>query len=273
MYVDSHAHIEGRQFAADRAEMLARARQAGLVGLLAIGNGDGPANVECAIPYAEQHDWIWASIGLHPHEARLASPEAFDKMARLARHPRVIAWGEIGLDYFYLHSPREVQQRVFVEQLQLASAAGKPIIIHCRPSDNTQDAWDDLLRLLDEHWAGSGQGGILHCFTGQPEHAQAALALGFVISFAGNITYPKAQNIRDTAGEVPADRFLIETDSPYLAPVPHRGKRNEPAYVVEVAAAIAELRGIAPSQVAAQAAQNFFRFFGLSQPALPPSAE
>jgi len=289
MYVDSHAHIEGRQFERDRAEMLARARRAGLVGLLAIGNGDGPANVECAIPYAEQHDWIWASIGLHPHEARLASPEAFDKMARLARHPRVIAWGEIGLDYFYLHSPREVQQRVFVEQLQLASAAGKPIIIHCRPSDNTQDAWDDLLRLLDEHWsatpttttaraagdpdAGNGLGGILHCFTGQPEHAQAALELGFMISFAGNITYPKTQNIRDTAREVPADRFLIETDSPYLAPVPHRGQRNEPAYVVEVAAAIAELRGIAPSQVAAQATQNFFRFFRLPQPSLPPSAE
>jgi len=273
MYVDSHAHIEGRQFAGDRPEMLARARQAGLVGLLAIGNGDGPANVECAIPYAEQHDWIWASIGLHPHEARLATPEAYDKMVRLARHPRVIAWGEIGLDYFYLHSPRDVQQRVFVEQLQLASAAGKPIIIHCRPSDNTHDAWDDLLRLLAEHWAANGPGGILHCFTGQPEHAQAALELGFMISLAGNITYPKAQNIRETAAEVPADRFLIETDSPYLAPVPHRGKRNEPAYVVEVAAAIAELRGIEPMQAATLATRNFFRFFRLPPPAIAPSAD
>jgi TatD DNase family protein len=286
MYVDSHAHIEGRQFASDRAEMLARARQAGLVALLAIGNGDGPDNVECAIPYAEQHDWIWASVGVHPHEARLASRDAYDKMARMARHPRVIAWGEIGLDYFYLHSPREVQQRVFVEQLQLASQARKPIIIHCRPSTDSQDAWDDLFRLLGAHWAvphlptsanvghlaattapaGGPPGGILHCFTGQPEHARAALELGFMISFAGNITYPKAQNIRDAAGEVPADRFLIETDSPYLAPIPHRGKRNEPAFVVEVAAKIAELRGIAPPQAAALASKNFFRFFGLPRP-------
>ncbi len=283
MYVDSHAHIEGRQFERDRAEMLARAHQAGIVALLAIGNGDGPANVECAIPYAEQHDWIWASVGVHPHEARLADRDAYDKMERLARHPRVIAWGEIGLDYFYQHSPREVQQRVFSEQLQLARAAGKPVIIHCRPSANSQDAWDDLFRLLAAHWPsgpttppdaktasvggpGGGPGGILHCFTGQPEHARAALELGFMISFAGNVTYPKARNIQQAACEVPADRFLIETDSPYLAPIPHRGQRNEPAFVVETAAKIAELRGLAPPQAAALATENFSRFFGL-----PPS--
>jgi TatD DNase family protein len=273
MYVDSHAHIEGRQFDRDRAEMLVRARQAGLVAMLAIGNGDGPANVECAIPYAEQHDWIWASIGVHPHEARLAGPEAFEKMTRLARHPRVIAWGEIGLDYFYEHSPREVQQQVLVDQLQLAAAAGKPIIIHCRPSNNSHDAWDDLSRLLEVHWSKAGLGGILHCFTGQPEDARAALDMGFLISFAGNITYPKAENIRQAACEVPAERFLIETDSPYLAPIPYRGQRNEPAYVVQVAAKIAELRGIAPAEAAALAAQNFFRFFKLPQPLPPASAE
>ena len=267
MYVDSHAHIEGRQFDRDRAEMLARARQAGLIAMLAIGNGDGPANVECAIPYAEQHDWIWASVGLHPHEARLGDRDAYEKMARLARHPRVIAWGEIGLDYFYDHSPRDVQQRVFVEQLQLAAAAKKPIIIHCRPSDKSENAWDDLLRLLRQHWTSTGLGGILHCFTGQPEHARAALDIGFMISFAGNITYPKAQNIRDAAARVPPNRFFIETDSPYLAPVPHRGQRNEPAFVVEVAAKIAELRGTSQEEIASLAAENFFRFFGLFRPA------
>jgi TatD DNase family protein len=301
MYVDSHAHIEGRQFERDRAEMLARARQAGIVALLAIGNGDDPDNVECAIPYAEQHDWIWASVGVHPHEARLAGRDAYAKMERLVRHPRVIAWGEIGLDYFYQHSPREVQQWVFSEQLQLARAAGKPVIIHCRPSANSDDAWDDLFRLLAAHWPGGGPttppdakaasvggpgpatppdaktasvggpgggpGGILHCFTGQPEHARAALELGFMISFAGNVTYPKAQNIQQAAGEVPANRFLIETDSPYLAPIPHRGQRNEPAFVVETAAKIAELRGLSPTQAAALATENFFRFFGLPRPA------
>jgi TatD DNase family protein len=266
LYVDSHAHLEGRQFAADRGEVLARARQAGLVGLLAIGNGDGPENVECAIPFAEQHDWIWASVGLHPHEARLADRAAYEKMSRLARHPRVIAWGEIRLDYFYQHSPRAVQQQALRDQLELAQAARKPIIIHCRPSEGSQDAWDDLMRLLGQQWAGSGLRGILHCFTGQMEHARAALDLGFMISFAGNITYPKAQNIRETAAAVPSDRFLIETDSPYLAPIPHRGRRNEPAFVVETAAIVAAARGCSPADAGAQSAENFFRFFGLEQP-------
>jgi TatD DNase family protein len=244
--------------------MLARARQASLIAMLAIGNGDGPAEADCAIPYAEQHDWIWATIGIHPHEARLAERGAYEKMSLLARHPRVVAWGEIGLDYHYDHSPREVQRRVLVEQMELAAAARKPIIIHCRPSDNSQNAWDDLLPLLRQHWLGSGLGGILHCFTGQPEHARAALDMGFMISFAGNITYPKAQNIRDIAAKVPLGRFLIETDSPYLAPIPHRGKRNEPAFVLEVARQIAELRSSTQPEIGRQAAENFFRFFRLS---------
>ena len=161
----------------------------------------------------------------------------FDELERLSKDPKVIAWGEIGLDYFYDHSPREVQQRVFVQQMEMARAAKLPIIIHNRPSDNSENAWDDLFRLLREHWASSGLGGVLHCFTGSVEHARAALDLGFMISFAGNITYPKAQNIRDAAAMAPLDRIFIETDSPYLAPVPHRGKRNEPAFVVEVGAA------------------------------------
>ena len=142
----------------------------------------------------------------------------FDELERLARDPKVIAWGEIGLDYFYDHSPRDVQQRVFVRQMEMARAAKLPIIIHNRPSDNSENAWEDLFRLLREHWAGSGLGGVLHCFTGTVDHARAALDLGFMISFAGNITYPKAQNIRDAASMTPLDRIFIETDSPYLAP-------------------------------------------------------
>src|SRR4051812_19239298 len=251
MYVDSHCHLEGPRFANDRADTLARAREAGLLALLAIGNGEGPDTADCAIKLAEARDRgefpsspkIYASVGIHPHEAQLADASALSKLEQWAKSPHVIAWGEIGLDYYYDHSPREVQQKVFVEQMELAKAAKLPIIIHIRPSDNSENAWDDLLRLLREHWASTGQRGILHCFTGEGHHAKAALEMGFVISFAGNVTFPKAQNIRDAPKAVPADQMFIETDSPYLAPIPMRGKRNEPAYVTQTANFIAELRG------------------------------
>jgi TatD DNase family protein len=176
----------------------------------------------------------------------------------------VIAWGEIGLDYFYDHSPREMQKTVFRTQMELARAAKLPIIIHCRPSDNSENAWDDCLAMIAENWNSSGLGGILHCFTGSVEHARRALDLGFMISFAGNITFPKAQPIRDAAQMVPLDRMLIETDSPYLSPIPHRGQRNEPAYVKEVARQIGEIRNLAAEEVGAQTAKNFLTFFGLA---------
>src|SRR5450759_1919073 len=196
---------------------MARARQAGVSTLLAIGNGDGPGTdtLDCAIKLAQQYDWIYATVGVHPHEAELAKQSDFDELVRLAQSPKVIAWGEIGLDYFYDHSPRDVQQKVFVQQMELAASAKLPIIIHCRPSDNSANAWDDLLRLVRENWRSTGLGGVMHCFTGTVEHARASLELGFVISFAGNITYPKAQNIRDAASMVPLNRMLIETDCPY----------------------------------------------------------
>ena len=187
------------------------------------------------------------------------------ELDRLSQEPKVIAWGEIGLDYFYDHSPRDVQQRVFLQQMEMARGAKLPIIIHCRPSDNSENAWDDTLRLIRENWASSGLGGVLHCFTGTVEHAKAALDLGFIVSFAGNITYPKAQNIRDAAAIVPLDRMFIETDSPYLAPVPHRGKRNEPAFVREVARQIGQLRGFSVEEIGHQTAQNFYNFFALPQ--------
>ena len=271
MYVDSHCHLEGPRYAEDRADTLTRAHNAGIVAVLAIGNGDGPNEADCGIKLAEAQERgefpsapkIYASVGVHPHEAKLADAAALSQLEQWANNPRVIAWGEIGLDYHYDHSPRDVQQNIFIQQMELAKAAKLPIIIHNRPSENSENAWDDLLRLLREHWATSGFGGILHCFTGEEHHAKAALDMNFVISFAGNVTYPKATNIQQVAKMVPADRMFIETDSPYLAPIPMRGKRNEPAYVTQTAKFIGDLRGVSPEEIGRQTAVNFFNFFKL----------
>ena len=265
MFIDSHAHLEGHRYDGDREAVIARAREAGVETIVAIGNGDGPVNFDCGILLAEKYEFIYATIGIHPHEAKLADQAAFDRMEQLAKRPKVIAWGEIGLDYYYDHSPRDVQQRVFVQQTELARVAKLPIVIHCRPSDNSEDAWDDCLRLIQEQWAPSGLGGILHCFTGNTVQAKRALDMGFMVSFAGNVTFPKAQQIRDAALEVPLERMLIETDSPFLAPVPYRGKRNEPAFVKEVARHLGELRGLTPEEIGVQTTQNFRRFFSLHE--------
>lgn len=268
MFTDSHCHLENKRFDSDRVDVFARANDAGVTTLLAIGNGDGPGTgmLDCAIKLAREHERVYATVGIHPHEAALAQQSDFDDLERLSRDPTVIAWGEIGLDYFYDHSPREVQQRVFVQQMEMARAAKLPIVIHCRPSDNSTNAWDDVLRLVRERWAASSLGGVLHCFTGTLDHARAALDLGFMLSFAGNITYPKSQNIRDAAAIAPLDRIFIETDSPYLAPAPHRGKRNEPAFVVEVARQIAGLRGLDIAEVGRQTTRSFYNFFKLTTP-------
>ncbi len=267
MYTDSHAHLDGKRFDADRAEVISRAREAGVTALLAIGNGDGPGTgtLDCAIKLAQQYDWIYATVGIHPHEAALAKQSDFDELERLAQSPKVIAWGEIGLDYFYDHSPREVQQQVFLQQMEMARAAKLPIIIHCRPSNNSENAWDDVLRLISENWVSGGLGGVLHCFTGTVDHARAALDLGFVISFAGNVTFPKAENIREAAAMVPLDRMFIETDCPYLAPLPYRGKRNEPAYVIETARQIGQLRSLSAEDLGEQTTANFRNFFRLTK--------
>ncbi len=200
-----------------------------------------------------------ATVGVHPHEARLATAANLQQLAEWANDAKIVAWGEIGLDYWYDHSPRDIQQQVFVQQLELAKAADLPIIIHCRPSQKSDtDAWDDLFRLLSEHWTGQG---VMHCFTGTLDQARHALDIGFLLSFAGNVTFPKAQNIRDAALLCPLDRMLIETDSPYLAPVPHRGKRNEPAYVRDTAIYLAQLKGITPEELGHATRANFSRFF------------
>ena len=267
MFIDSHAHLDGERFDADREQVIARAREAGVQNIVAIGNGDGPEQIDCGIRLAEKYQFIFATLGIHPHEARLADEAAYQNMERLARHPKVIALGEIGLDFFYDHSPREAQREVFVRQMELAATAKLPIVIHCRPSEGSDDAWEDCLGLMREHWAGNGLGGILHCFTGNWPQAKRALELGFMISFAGNVTFPKAQQIRDAAVEVPLDRMLIETDAPFLAPVPHRGKRNEPAFVVETARKLGELRGVSGEEVGERTTRNFYNFFKLAETA------
>src|SRR5215470_970792 len=258
--IDSHSHIDFPQFDEDRDAMLERAREAGIQTLLAIGTGPGPQKLDAAIPYAEKYEWIYTSVGIHPHEAKEVTPAHLDELARLARHPKVIAWGEIGLDYFYDHSPRDLQAKVFSAEMELARAAKLPIIIHCR------DAWDDCLAQIEREWESSGLGGILHCFTGTLGHAERALDMGFLISFAGNATYPKAHNLREVAKALPIRNILIETDAPYLPPQPYRGKRNEPAYVAEVAKTLAAVRDLAPEEIAAVTAENFRRLFHIARP-------
>jgi TatD DNase family protein len=215
---------------------------------------------------------IFASAGIHPEQAHNATPEALAELARLAAHPRCIAIGEIGLDYYHLENPDiATQQRAFIDQMELAIKVRKPIIIHCRTSElatpkakekyGTADAAADTYNLVAEHFRPSGLRGIMHCFSGSVDDARRALDLGFYLSFAGNLTYPKAQNIRDAAAFAPANRILVETDAPFLAPIPLRGQRNEPAYVAHTAAALAELRGISPEELADLTTENFHRLF------------
>jgi TatD DNase family protein len=207
---------------------------------------------------------ILASAGIHPHEAQLADQSALEKLEGLAAEASVVAVGEIGLDYYYDHSPREQQKHAFAQQMEIAAAKKKPIIIHCRPSDGSTNAWDDTLEMIETKWAGTNLGGVLHCFTGEWEHARRGLDCGFMVSFAGNITFPRAENIRQVAAKVPRERTLIETDAPFLAPAPYRGKRNEPAWVALVADKLGEVCGVSGEEAASYTANNFFRFFGVA---------
>jgi TatD DNase family protein len=265
--IDSHAHIDSPQFEQDRDAMFERARTAGVNTILAIGTGPGPKKLDAAMPFAEAHDWIYTTVGIHPHDAKEVTVAHLETLTRLAQHPKVIAWGEIGLDYFYDHSPRDTQKLVFRQQMELAHVAKLPIIIHCR------DAWSDCLDMLEERWKPTGLRGILHCFTSTIEDARRGLDMGFLISFTGNLTYPKAQNIREVAKDLPLEDILIETDSPYLAPQPVRGKRNEPAYVAEVAKALANVRDLGTEEITGVTSENFRRFFHLARPSASPAAE
>ena len=268
--VDSHAHLDSPRYDADRDELLQRAWQQGVRTVLSIGIGDGPDTMQQALELSKSYAGkagiprILATAGIHPHEAQLASQAALEKLDGLLADPDVLAVGEIGLDYYYDHSPREQQKQAFVEQMEIAAARRRPIIIHCRPSEGSSNAWDDTLAMIESNWTRTNLGGILHCFTGEWEHARRALDGGFLISFAGNVTFPKAENIRQVAAKVPLDRMLIETDAPFLAPLPHRGKRNEPAWVGRVAEKLGEVCGVPAELVASSTANNFFRFFGVA---------
>ena len=251
--IDSHCHLDGPKFAAARDETIARARAAGVEAMLAIGSGDGPPDLEAAIRLADRYPFIRATVGVHPHDASKATPETFDRLRGLAAHPQVAAIGEIGLDYHYDFSPRDVQRSVFSAQLSLAAQVSLPIVVH------TREAWDDTLALLRQHWNGPG---VLHCFTGAPEQARQALDLGFHLAFGGVVTFPKAESTRESARLTPLDRLLVETDCPYLAPVPHRGKRNEPAFILETVKYLAMIRGATPAAISAATARNFHTLFG-----------
>jgi TatD DNase family protein len=256
-FLDSHAHLDDAKFESDREAVIERARAAGLAYLVTIGGGSGPDELGAGIPIAARYDWIYTSVGIHPHEAARAEERHFETLQATAVLPKVIAIGEIGLDYFYDHSPRETQKRVLIRQLEIARAVKRPVVIHCR------DAWADLGEILEHHWRPSGLGGILHCFTGTRVDARRFLDAGFLVSFAGNVTFKKAENLRDAARSIPLDRLLTETDSPYLAPVPHRGKRNEPAFVLEVTRALAAVHNLGELEMGRQTVQNFARFFQL----------
>lgn len=261
MLIDSHAHLDTPAFDADRDEVIARARAAGVDLFLEIAGSDvAQGSLTTGIALAEQHDFIYAAVGLHPHEASLYDEALEQQFLQLCQHPKVIGWGEIGLDYYYDHSPRAVQQRVFQRQLELAREVQKPIIIH------TRDAEDDTIQILREAWferGGNAFGGIVHCFTGTQKLADAALAMGLYISFSGVVTFKNANELRAVAVSVPPERLLVETDCPYLAPVPYRGKRNEPAFVKETAAFLANLRGVSFEEMAALTSANFKRLFRL----------
>lgn len=256
-FVDSHCHLDDERFDADREEVIERARKAGCRYLLTVSGGSGPDDLASGVPIAARYEWIYTTAGIHPHEAKGAEARHFELLRQAAGKPKVLAIGEIGLDYFYDHSPREIQKQVLIEQLQIARETKLPVVIHCR------DAWDDLADVIASHWSGSGLGGILHCFTGTREEAFRFLDWGFMISFAGNVTFRKAENIREAAREVPLDRLLTETDSPYLAPAPNRGKRNEPVFVLDVVRQVAEVRGMNPEELGTRAGLNFVEFMGL----------
>jgi TatD DNase family protein len=260
MFVDSHAHIDGEEFDADRGEVLARARAAGVGAILNVGTGDPRSgSLERAVEVAGQYENVFAAAGVHPHDARLYDGAAEERLLRIARGGgRVVAWGEIGLDYHYDNSPREAQREVFRHQLALAGDVGLPVIIHSREAD------EDTVEILADAWAGSPRAGVMHCFGGGAWMAERVVELGLFVSFAGNVTFKKAEGLREVARMVPLERLLVETDCPYLAPVPHRGRRNEPAYVAETARFLADLKGVPLEEFARATTANFERLFGVS---------
>lgn len=256
MFIDSHAHLDGPEFDADREEVLKRAQDAGVLTIVNVGTGDPHSGaLERAVEFGRTHKNVYTAIGTHPHDAKLYDDRAEEKIKTLVQNERVIAWGEIGLDFHYDNSPRDVQMEVFRRQLRAARECNLPVIIH------TREAESETIEILRSEFADTKLGGIFHCFSGSLELAQAALELGFMISFSGILTFKTAGDLREVAEHVPLARMLIETDCPYLSPIPYRGKRNEPAYVIEVARTLGELYDVELEAMASLTSDNFRRFF------------
>ena len=277
MLIDSHAHLDSERYAEDREAMLRRAFEAGVGTVLAIGIGEHAAGMEGALALCREFNprsarggefpRLYASAGVYPHNTHEVDDAVLAKLDRLLAEPEVIACGEIGLDYYHEGASHPVQREGLIGQLEIAAARKRPILIHCRPTADgahgIADAWDDLFLVLEEHWRHTGLGGVMHCFGGGWEQARRSLDLGFLVSFAGNLTYPKAQPLRDVAARIPLDGILVETDAPWLAPAPDRGKRNEPAFVARTAGVLAGLLAVSEEEIASATTKNFLRLFRL----------
>jgi TatD DNase family protein len=271
LLIDSHAHIDSPRYAEDREAMLRRTWDAGVGAVLAIGIGEGPGEMHQALDICREFNArpesgdglprLYSSAGIYPHTTDQADDAALAKLDSLLGEPEVIACGEIGLDYYHEGAPHEVQRRGLIAQLEIAATRKRPILIHCRGTREGTDAWDDLFTILDEHWRHTGLRGVMHCFGGEWEQARRSLDLGFLISFAGNVTYPKAQPLREVAARVPFDSMLVETDAPWLAPMPNRGKRNEPGWVAQTTQVLATILGITPEELADATTKNFTGLF------------
>lgn len=271
MLIDSHAHLDSPRYADDREQLLARALEAGVGAVLSIGIGEGPSEMHQALDLCREFNGrpnvprLYASAGIYPHSTTEADDIALARLDALLSEPEVIACGEIGLDYYHEGAPHDVQRNGLIRQLEIAAARKRPILIHCRGTNESADAWDDLFAVLEEHWRSTGLRGVMHCFGGGWEQARRSLELGFLISFAGNLTYPKAEPLREVAAKIPLDAILVETDAPWLAPAPNRGQRNEPAFVVQTAQILAQLLGVTNDEIAAATTANFFRLFPIRQ--------
>lgn len=269
MLIDTHAHLDDRRFDGDRAELLGRAHAAGIGAILAIGIGEGPAEMGHALALCRQYNGqsgvprLYASAGVYPHSTPDLNDGYLTELDRLLAAPEVIACGEIGLDYYHQGAPHELQQRALIQQLELAAAHKRPILIHCRPTDGTSNTWDDLFPILDRYWASTGLGGIMHCFSGTLPEARRSIDLGFLISCAGHTTYPKSQPLREVFAQLPLESLVVETDAPYLAPLPERGKRNETAFLRHTALTLAETLGLSVVEIESATTKNFFRLFRL----------
>lgn len=251
--VDSHCHLDFDTFEEERDEVIARARRAGVCRMVTISTRISTFPRIRAI--AEQYDDVFCSVGIHPQQAGEEEPVSVEELVGFAEHPKVVGIGESGLDYFYDSAPRDRQSTSFRTHIRAAQETGLPLIVHARDADG------DVAALLEEEYARKPYKGVLHCFSSGRELAERALDIGFYVSLSGILTFKNAEDIRATVRDVPMDRLLVETDSPYLAPIPKRGKRNEPAYVAFTHAALAELRGVSEEEMARHTTRNFFRLF------------